>query len=612
MIAPAFCEQNGARQPASTCFAHLRAIALLLAAAGLSSLAAAQTTAPSPTAQPPPTPKQTENLTARQLRAKQKLNQVALDVTVEDAQGHPIHGLKASDFTLLEDDQQQTISTLQEHTPADPLPPATEDEAPQPAPAPNTFTDYHFVPRNSAVNILLLDSLNTSTRDPFYFQKEALKRLKSVPPGMPFAVFFLGSRLHLLQGFSKDPDALAGFLRDGAASLPAPYGPSIPPDVRAILVDQSLQQISSYLGDVRGRVNLIWLTGNMLIDLSDGIRIGNPFPDITTSVVSKTGTYDLLTLGRTVFYPVDARPLINLPGFTNPNLNHTAFYLVDPNSKQAYPDTAKTMSRLAAVSGGRAFEDNQGLDRAVAEVVGAGSNFYTISYIPKDQNWNGLYRTLKIKVDRTGCELGYRPGYFALMHHSDGSSDDSHRRVLPLPYKAKSPTLPRTPMQKAMSPYSLPVSQLLFAAKVASIPQKISSTSLPRGNQINHALMKFPCLAYQVNYSVHARDLSFTTNQDGSRRYTAEFVAAVYDQSGQIVDATDEVVNGTFPANHAGSPPNPEISMSQIVPVPVKGIYFMRIGVRDIATERVGTIELSTASLKDIAAHSSPLPQSKK
>ena len=40
---------------------------------------------------------------------------VVLDVVVKDGKGHPVHGLKASSFTVLEDNSPQTITHFEEH-----------------------------------------------------------------------------------------------------------------------------------------------------------------------------------------------------------------------------------------------------------------------------------------------------------------------------------------------------------------------------------------------------------------------------------------------------------------------------------------------------------------
>lgn len=66
---------------------------------------------------------------------------VVLDVVVTDTKGHPVRGLKAGDFKLLEDGQPQTVKSFEEHAPVDPATAAKTMAAMAKLP-PNTFTNY--------------------------------------------------------------------------------------------------------------------------------------------------------------------------------------------------------------------------------------------------------------------------------------------------------------------------------------------------------------------------------------------------------------------------------------------------------------------------------------
>ena len=73
-----------------------------------------------------------------------------VDVTVTDAQGHPVRGLKQSDFTVEEDGHPQPIRSFAEFS---------KDAPPAPAPTlpPNTYTNTHSLPASSPVQILYFD-----------------------------------------------------------------------------------------------------------------------------------------------------------------------------------------------------------------------------------------------------------------------------------------------------------------------------------------------------------------------------------------------------------------------------------------------------------------------
>lgn len=100
-----------------------------------------------------------------------------MDVVATDSKGNAVHGLKSSDFALLEDKQPQAIRHFEEHT-------AAPADAPLPAQQkmpPNTFTNVVTAPEGSALNVIVLDSLNT----PLETQPFLRSQLKSVIDALP-------------------------------------------------------------------------------------------------------------------------------------------------------------------------------------------------------------------------------------------------------------------------------------------------------------------------------------------------------------------------------------------------------------------------------------------
>src|SRR6202023_2743952 len=90
------------------------------------------------------------------LRAGTQL--VVVDVVVTDKNQKPDHGLKASEFTLTEENVPQIVKHFEEHAA---LTPADATKFPSlPKFPPGVFTNYTPQPVNGAVNLLLLDALN--------------------------------------------------------------------------------------------------------------------------------------------------------------------------------------------------------------------------------------------------------------------------------------------------------------------------------------------------------------------------------------------------------------------------------------------------------------------
>ena len=161
----------------------LARLTLILAGAPAFAPAIAQSPAPSAS---PAASAQTQtsppNISSGQTTTlKTRAQLVVVDVVVTDSSKKPIHGLKASDFTLKEAGASQTIRNFEEHS-ALTLADATKFP-PMPKLPQGVFTNYTPAPANGAVNLLLLDELNTPAADQSYVRQQLLVYLKTAPPG---------------------------------------------------------------------------------------------------------------------------------------------------------------------------------------------------------------------------------------------------------------------------------------------------------------------------------------------------------------------------------------------------------------------------------------------
>ena len=123
---------------------------------------------------------------------------VVVDVVVTDKNGSSVGGLQQRDFSVLEDGKNQAVDFFEEHTTTN-APPASLPQLPT-----NVYSNEPSVATNEAVNVLLLDSLNTEEADQAYAHKQIEGFLGSLQPGMRVAVYTLNTRLRLLQGFTSD------------------------------------------------------------------------------------------------------------------------------------------------------------------------------------------------------------------------------------------------------------------------------------------------------------------------------------------------------------------------------------------------------------------------
>jgi VWFA-related protein len=132
---------------------------------------------------------------------------VEVHVLVHDKAGKPVVGLTRDDYVLKERSKPQKITAFSAQTsrsftstlPPNPLPPGVfSNLAPRGETPPTTAT------------VVLLDKLNTRTKDQNYAKRELLKFLKQARPEERIAILTLGddSKLRALADFTASAQAL--------------------------------------------------------------------------------------------------------------------------------------------------------------------------------------------------------------------------------------------------------------------------------------------------------------------------------------------------------------------------------------------------------------------
>jgi hypothetical protein len=184
------CEGLMREQASRNGYRTIVLIVLLGLSAGLDFGQAAQSNATANGAQATPT-----------FRSSSRL--VLVDVVVTDKAGQTVKGLKAADFTILEDGKTQPIRAFESHVWQ--KTPASMQKINLP---PDQYTNFTEQQPNSAVNVVLLDILNTPQHDQQYARKQMIAFLRELPPRQRIALFVLGTKLTMIQGFTGSSDLL--------------------------------------------------------------------------------------------------------------------------------------------------------------------------------------------------------------------------------------------------------------------------------------------------------------------------------------------------------------------------------------------------------------------
>ena len=538
-----------------------------------------------------------------QFRFKLNVNRVVVDVVVTDANGKPVRGLTQRNFSIYEDNEPQNILSFDVHS----LDSNSAYVAKLPPMPPNTFVNIATEPEKGPLYVLLLDLVNTEQNDQPYARQQLLKFVRSKPEGTRFAVFVLSDSLHLVQGFTANRDRLYATL-DPSHSIPhvprifllaANYGRNDPLTTISVL-----KLIDLYLDGLPGRKNIIWASGLFPLDL---FPHNDDRPDLRAQAAE---TLDVLTRSESAVYPVDvsgvvpfpagrltgattgAGPASGPPGATVSDTNSLASQMQTAGSGTSISASNMAQDVIAKMTGGRAFYGRNDLGNMLEEATETGSDYYTLTYSPSNQNYDGNLRNIRVQLDpaEKGYRLDYRRGYLATAPASP---------ILPERYRRgkKEDTGNRRPVGDSLSAYMQPgapsARQVYFRAHVlASSPPHLATpeqmanlVNQPtyfRERQKRHPKKPLPPIqlqTYLIEYQVIARVPNL------------EVAAGVYDDESRLLNGDVELATSADPALSDPKAKFTYFRVQQKIDVPVNASS-LRLAVRDRSTDRMGTMEI--------------------
>jgi VWFA-related protein len=557
---------------------------------------------------------------------------VLVDVIVTDRHGDPVKGLTKDDFTILEDGKPQRVSYFEENRGDPYAAPVKPIELP-----PNVFSNFSPLPSPPAVNVLLLDSLNTPKEDQTYVHQQALRFLKGVHPGTRMAIFTMSLGLHFVQGFTDNPSLLLAGLKDrnnneievpallksyeetGAQSTiieimsrPVPAGPNATTTAapaamiealqdffqdtdttqqtdRAYRTLENLQRLARFLSVFPGRKNLIWFSESFPVRL---------FGDTSERLDDQIRrTVNMLTAARVAVYPVDARGSKGYHFYEASNTTQTIVNNTDEvmgeqsvqansimNENGERDSDQEAMSMLAESSGGKVFKNTNGLAGVIADINQSSGDFYSLSYAPADSTMNGKFRHIVVKVGGGKYQLSYRRGYYAndaglpgAVEVEEAAAREDQKPGNEVKGSAADPLGPFMDLGMPQS------EQILY--KVLVVPEKAGTkpASDPEsGDNKNYAL----------DFAVDLRDLHLRPTANGGHEGTLYVAFRVYDRYGGLVRHEEHRVRLTVPKEVFEYYQKTGVQMQAQLHVPKKGHYWLRTGVYDAETNLVGTMEV--------------------
>jgi VWFA-related protein len=586
---------------------------------------------------------------------------VLVDVVVTDKSGKPVTGLSRDAFTVTEQKTPQIVSFFEEHKNAPPAPVEI------PKMPPNVFTNFSPLPAPAAVNVLLLDSLNTRMESQSFVHQQALKFLKTAKPGSRMAIFSMGLSLHFIQGFTDDPALLVAALNNkknnevetsvmlksqdedngqqnligimsqqvgagqGGSTAPAAMIAALANFMqendssrtvdRVLVTLTNFQRLATFLNGFPGRKNVIWFSESFPLAVSNQIN-----PQMSDEL---SKTMAMLAAARVAIYPVDSRgvstvgfyqadsilpsaystpgqimgvpsgPTVGSPsgpggatsnggnggasGGPGAQMAHIQQEDMDRNSNQY------TMQTIAQETGGKAFVNTNGLSELIADVTSSGSDFYTLSYSPTNSKMDGSYRTIDVKVAGGKYNLSYRRGYTATDAAVPGSASVLRSQAInKLAEQNPGSVDPLVAFMDLGMPQS---EQILYKVLIQPIPAKAGDAADAKAGA-----KSFP-VNYSVDFALDLKDLNLKKDANGLHNGTLNISLIAYDRYGKIASRKDHRVVLTVKPDVYAVYQQTGVQLHAEIGVP-KGQYWLRTGVYDQSSRKVGTLETSLSEVK--------------
>ena len=495
---------------------------------------------------------------AQTLRTNTRL--VVVDVVATDSKGQPVPDLKASDFTVLEDGKPQKISGFNfEHSGGN-LTQTAQIQLP-----PSVVTNAPKFQSNS-LNVILFDVANGDFTEHVYARDQLLKFLNGAALDRPVAIFALQAQLKLLHDFSTDNKSLSAAVakyrppaklnnsesiesRASAFSTRGDYHTS-ERDIENTL--NQLNVLAKVLAGYPGRKNLIWLSESFPLTLfpeSVGqLNMGQQdlrnaaTPGTSHNIVSSSlfKTYaalikkvsDSLMAAQVAVYPVDAGAV----------------------GKDDHLASQHTMDNMAESTGGKSFKNSNDLVLGLRSGIEDGSTYYTLTYYPENKNWDGQFRRIQVKSDRSNMSLRYREGYYAVDPEKITKEDsdavaENFSRLLELDAPA--------------------ATQIVFQAQV-----------LPPSEKSKKVV---------VTFHIDPRTLAFEKKDGGMEFARLSCTAWAYGKDKDKPTMASKTVSATLKASEYQ-----QVLQQRFLPCDSQlelkpGTYALRMGVLDRATNKIGT-----------------------
>jgi VWFA-related protein len=358
---------------------------------------------------------------------------VLFDVVVTDRAGNPVTGLSKEDFEVSEDGEVQQIASFE--TPAMHL---TPEPAAQPTAHGAGKSSKEARAAASATlpeTIIVLDEMSTDSADASFAWQMLIKFLRNKPATLPEPAALLvltKTRLQRVSEPTQDRSLLLERARKIQLELPShSMGGGVQASAQLMLTNLlALDEIALASADRHTRKNVIWIGSGFPILSSYDVALVDR--ERFLSYIRYTANW--LQETRTTLYTIDPK---GLP------VDETDYVtdLSGPLSGQDFGSNTGELifEGLAPATGGKIYRYRNDVDVALANAVDNGSNYYTLSYYPKNSDFDGNFRKIAVSLSQRNLTATTQQGYYAVDEGTGTTKDEldfalSRAVTSPLPF----------------------------------------------------------------------------------------------------------------------------------------------------------------------------------
>ena len=574
---------------------------------------------------------------------KATAREVVVDVVVTSGKGDAVNGLHKEQFQVLENGKPQAVDFFEEHVartrPAGTLP--TLPEMP-----PNVYTNVPPAPQDDAVNVLLLDSLNTPPQMISYARNQILGYLNHVKPGTRIAIFALNSRLTIVQGFTADvarlreiaikrttpetsqvlleksesghEEELESFLATngpgaaiGQSSTPSAGGngiagagwenPTAPVDAissvamafsgyqnsksanRTRMTLEAISEVARYLAAVPGRKNLIWFAGDFPVPIFPRFDQKMQMTDNTIPISQVLKAADLVTKARVAIYPVYAGGMMVENVVSADNVG---------------AGSAVSVGRMGSTSPMGAYTSEHS-ERADVTTL--------MNQIASDTGGKAFYNTNDLDT-AIGRSLADGSQYYTLVYSPENKKMDGQFRKIEvkvagakvkLSYRrgynadeemvrAQDGKADENPLRRELTHGMPNTTQILFSAHVVPMSPQPEPGSKKAG--MNPALTG-PTTRYSIDLRILCNDVKLEEGANGIHQGAVTVGLMGWDSKGKALNWEEGTQNMALKPETYASAQKSGIPAYMEVDLPNTDLY-IKLGVEDVATGKTGTLEI--------------------